>query len=397
MKLGLESLLLDEKKIGHLKNQRVGLVAHPASIDRQCRHSLDLLKQQLNVTCAFGPQHGVKGDKQYNMEETYDEFSDEYQIPIFSLYGEVRRPTDSMMQTFDVLLFDLQDVGCRIFTYLATMIYLLEACAQHKKSIWILDRPNPAGRNIEGSLLQKDWFSFVGAAPTVMRHGLTLGELALWYAKRFNLDLDVQVVKMTDYYPTKGRYGWPMDQIPWVNPSPNIPRLSCVPTYNGTVMLEGTNLSEGRGTTVPLEIFGAPQFPAKKIIKWLDNYHPGLTSGTLLRPCFFEPTFNKHQNKLCEGIQIHIDHSDYDPKLYQPYRLMAAIFKAIRTIEPEYDLWAYFHYEYEKDRTPIDLISGSTFLREWVDDSESDWQEMENYLLQDEAAWKEEIQPFLLY
>src|SRR5215468_2859484 len=232
-------------------------------------HSLDALRaiRGIEITAAFGPQHGLRGDKQDNMIESPDFRDPVHGIPVFSLYGEVRRPTEEMLAHFDVLLVDLQDLGCRIYTFITTLLYVLEAAAQTGKSVWVLDRPNPAGRPIEGLTLRPGWESFVGAGPLPMRHGLTLGELGHWFIRRFNLDVDYRVIEMEGWRPGDGPgFGWPLGQRVWVNPSPNAPNVFMERAYAGTVMLEGATLSEGRGTTRPLELFGAPDIRARDVI-----------------------------------------------------------------------------------------------------------------------------------
>ena len=265
MKLGLEVFLDDKKRAKQLKGKRLALVCHPASVDHRARHSFDLLHARFGLKAAFGPQHGVKGDKQYNMIESDDVIDPATGIPIFSLYGKVRRPTKEMMETFDVLLYDLQDLGCRIYTFATTLLYVMEECARHGKKFILLDRPNPAGREIEGFRLEPGWESFVGATTMPMRHGLTMGELALYYKQKFALDLDLEVVKMQGYSPSKKPgYGWP-DDLLWVNPSPNAPTLNMARAYSGTVLIEGTHLSEGRGTTRALEMVGAPDIDFREV------------------------------------------------------------------------------------------------------------------------------------
>ena len=261
MKLGIERLLADPSLRAPLVGKRVALLAHPASVTADLAHSLDALAacDDIRLSAAFGPQHGLKGDKQDNMMETPDEVDPRLGIPVFSLYGEVRRPTAEMMSTFDIILIDLQDLGCRIYTFVTTLLYVLEAAAEHGKAVWVLDRPNPAGRPVEGTLLRPGWESFVGAGPMVMRHGLTMGEMGHWFIRHFNLDVDYRVIAMEDYDPEAAPgFGWPTDRL-WINPSPNAANLNMARAYAGTVMLEGATLSEGRGTTRPLETVRRPR------------------------------------------------------------------------------------------------------------------------------------------
>ena len=404
IRFGLDRLLTDPALRRPLTGKRVALLAHPASVTRDLTHSLDALAAlpDLKLTAAFGPQHGLRGDKQDNMVESPDYVDPLHGIPVFSLYGEVRRPTEAMMSTFDVLLVDLQDLGCRIYTFITTLRYVLEAAAKHGKTVWVLDRPNPAGRPVEGLLLREGWESFVGAGPLPMRHGLTMGELARWFIATLKLDVDCEVIAMDGWQPDAAPgYGWPLSERSWVNPSPNAPNLSMARAYAGTVMLEGTTLSEGRGTTRPLELFGAPTdtgFDARALIAEMHTLAPQWLQGCVLRDCWFEPTFHKHAGKLCHGVQIHVEGPQhYDHQAFRPWRLQTLAFKALRRLQPDYPLWRDFPYEYERDRLAIDLINGGPLLREWVDDAEATPADFDALASPDEAAWNRLRQPFLLY
>lgn len=401
MKLGLE-VVLDSKALQEsLKGRRVGYLGHPASLNQKLQHGLYLLHQHssLQLSCGFGPQHGMMGDKQDNMIESEDYRDPITELPIFSLYGEHRKPTPEMLEAFDVLLVDLQEVGARIYTYITTLFYFLEACYQTNKEVWVLDRPNPIGRPVEGSFLRSGFESFVGAARLPMRHGLTLGEAALWYQKEKSLSsLALKVVEMEGYSLEKAPgYGWPLGEYSWVNPSPNVPRLSTARVFPGTVFLEGTTLSEGRGTTRPLEMFGAPQLNHHRILKMMYQDFADWMSGCKIRTCYFEPTFHKFKGELCEGIQIHVDDQDYQHLKFRPYRLMSAYLKTVQSLYPGEKLWRDPPYEYEKDRMPIDLISGSSLLREWVEDSQATAGDWDQTLTQDEKLWQQERQEFQIY
>ena len=400
MQLGIERFLKDASLRAPLQGRRVALLAHPASVTRDLTHSLDALAALPDVTlsAAFGPQHGLRGDKQDNMVESPDFADPRLGIPVFSLYGEVRRPTDAMMDSFDVLLVDLQDLGCRIYTFITTLRYVLEAAAKHGKAVWVLDRPNPAGRPIEGLTLRDGWESFVGAGAMPMRHGMTMGELGQWFIATLGLELEYRVVTMDGWQPDAAPgYGWPTERT-WVNPSPNAANLSMARAYAGTVMLEGTTLSEGRGTTRPLELFGAPDLDARQWMADMRRVAPQWLQGCVLRECFFEPTFHKHVGKLCHGLQIHVeDPSHYQHIAFKPWRLQALAFRALRMQAPDYPLWRDFPYEYEKDRLAIDLINGGPLLREWVDDLTTDPETLEAAAAADEAAWTVERQAWLLY
>ncbi|WP_411725583.1 exo-beta-N-acetylmuramidase NamZ domain-containing protein [Methyloglobulus sp.] len=400
MKFGIDRLLEDSNLRKPLSGKRVALLAHPASVTPDLTHSLDALANlpDIKLSAAFGPQHGLRGDKQDNMMESADFIDPIRGIPVFSLYGGVRRPTDAMMDTFDVLLVDLQDLGCRIYTFITTLRYVLEAAASHKKSVWILDRPNPAGRPIEGLTLRPSWESFVGAGTMPMRHGMTMGELARWFITTLKLDVECQVITLQGWEPDAAPgYGWPLGERTWINPSPNAPNLWMTRCYAGTVMLEGTTLSEGRGTTRPLELFGAPDINAHALIKTMPKLAPHWLSGCRLRECWFEPTFHKHAGQLCSGVQIHVEDASYNHEAFRPWRLQALAFKALRLQHPDYPLWLDFPYEYELDRLAIDVINGSPLLREWVDDAHAIPADLDDITLADERAWEEERRDFLLY
>ena len=399
MKFGIDRLLAEAELRKPLEGKRVALVAHPASVTADLTHSLDaLIAADVNVTSAFGPQHGLKGDKQDNMVETEDELDPTYNIPIFSLYGEVRRPTGQMMSSADVFLFDLQDLGCRIYTFVTTLLYLLEEAAKSGKSVWVLDRPNPAGRPVEGTLLLPGQESFVGAAPMPMRHGLTMGEMGHWFIRHFGLDVDYRVIDMHNWLPeAEPGFGWPESRI-WINPSPNAANLNMARAYAGTVMLEGTTLSEGRGTTRPLEVlFGAPDVDAKAVLAEMERFAPNWQAGCALRECWFEPTFHKHAGKLCNALMIHAEGGFYAHKEFRPWRLQALAFKAIRRLYPDYDLWRDFPYEYELERLAIDVINGGPSLREWVDDPAAMPDDLDAMASTDEAQWCEQVRDLLIY
>jgi len=400
MQFGIDRLIDEPALRKPLAGKRVAVLAHPASVTRDLVHSLDALAALSNIklTAAFGPQHGLRGDKQDNMIESPDFHDPAHGIPVFSLYGKVRRPTAAMMEGFDVLLVDLQDVGCRVYTFSATLRYVLEAAAQYKKAVWVLDRPNPVGRPVEGLRLLTGWESFVGAGPLPMRHGLTLGELATWFVQTLRLDVELNVVTMDGWNPASAPgFGWPLGERAWVNPSPNASNLWMARCYPGTVMLEGTTLSEGRGTTRPLELFGAPDLEARALMAKMHALGPEWLSGCRLRECWFEPTFHKHAGKLCAGIQIHVEDAAYNYDAFRPWRLIALALKSVRILRPDYDLWRDFPYEYEGDRLAIDLINGSELLRQWVDDPAAMTADLDALAIPDEKSWLEERESVLLY
>ena len=288
VKTGLDRLLSEPTLRRPLAGKRVALLAHPASVDARLVHALDAIAAcgDVRLSAAFGPQHGLRGDKQDNMIESPDFVDPVHHVPVFSLYGDVRRPTDAMMDSFDVLLVDLQDLGCRIYTFVTTLRYVLEAAARHGKAVWVLDRPNPVGRPVEGSMLRPGWESFVGAGPLPMRHGLTMAELAQWFVYEFRLDVELETVAMEGWDPGAAPgFGWPLGERSWVNPSPNAANPWMARAYPGTVMLEGTTLSEGRGTTRPLELLGAPDVDARALLGEMERVAPGWLAGCTLRPC----------------------------------------------------------------------------------------------------------------
>ena len=398
MKFGIDRLIEDAGLRRPLAGKRVALLAHPASVTRDLVHSLDALSalDDINLTAAFGPQHGLRGDKQDNMIQSPNFDDPVHGIPVFSLYGEVRRPTDQSMGTFDVILIDLQDLGCRIYTFITTLRYMLEAAAEHGKTVWVLDRPNPAGRPVEGSILTAGWESFVGAGPMPMRHGMTMGEMGRWMIAHFNIDVDYEVIEMEGWQPEGPGHGWPEDRL-WINPSPNAPNVNMARAYAGTVMLEGTTLSEGRGTTRPLELFGAPDIEARAVIAEMQRRAPQWLKGCALREIWFEPTFHKHQGQLCNGVHIHAEGPFYDHQAFRPWRLQALALKAIGTLYSGYELWRDFPYEYEEGKLAFDVINGGPGLREWIEDPAAHADDLEAVARPDEREWRESVQDHLLY
>jgi len=398
MNFGIDRLLADPALLSQLQGRRVALLAHPASVTADLAHSLDaLVAAGVNVSAVFGPQHGVRGDLQDNMMESPDYTDPTYGMPVFSLYGEVRRPTGQSMHTFDLVLIDLQDLGCRIYTYVTTLLYMLEAAAQHGKEVWVLDRPNPAGRPVEGLTLLPGWESFVGAGPMPMRHGMTLGEMGAWFIDHFKLDVAYRVIEMEGWRPDEAPgFGWPADRV-WINPSPNAANVNMARAYAGTVMLEGTMLSEGRGTTRALELFGAPDIDAKAVIAEMRRIAPEWLAGCTLRDFWFQPTFHKHVGELCSGVFIHAEGPGYRHDAFQPWRVQALGFKAIRSLYPAYELWRDFPYEYEFGKLAIDVINGGPGLREWVDGAATAPGDLDAAAKADESAWEDVRRAFLRY
>ncbi len=347
--------LVDEDCDG-LRGRRVGLLVHPASVDAQLRHAAPLLQACLGdgLRVLFGPQHGLRGETQDNMVE-WQGFTDPVTgVPAYSLYGEVRRPTAEMLADIDTLVVDLQDVGARYYTFTWTLLLCLEACAAAGVRVVVLDRPNPIGGEIlEGNLLDLDYRSFVGLACLPMRHGMTLGELAVWLRDDQKLDVEVEVVAMA---------GWRRDMwfestgLPWVLPSPNMPTVDTAAVYPGFCLLEGTTLSEGRGTTRPFEICGAPGVDPVQLAAVLAALD---LPGCLWRPLWFEPTFQKHAGRLCGGVQVHVT----DRAAFRSVTAAMAVMTVVRRLWPESFGWKQPPYEYEVEKLPIDILGGGPEVR----------------------------------
>ena len=399
MKFGIDRLLQDPALRKPLAGCRVALLAHPASVTRDLVHSLDALAAlgDIELAAAFGPQHGLRGDKQDNMIESPDFTDPVHGIPVFSLYGEVRRPTAAMMESFDVLLVDLQDVGCRIYTFVTTLRYVLEAAAERGKRVWVLDRPNPVGRPVEGLLLRAGWESFVGAGPLPMRHGLTLGELARWFVRMLRLNVECEVVTMEGWKPARAPgYGWAGERA-WVNPSPNAPNPWMARCYAGTVMLEGTTLSEGRGTTRPLELFGAPDLEPRALIATMESLAP---AGCAAAGCGLAGSSPRFTSTSASSAQAFRSTSTTRPTSTMRFVRGGSSLshsRRMRALQPDYELWRDFPYEYERGRLAIDLINGSELLREWVDDAAATAADLDALARPDEEAWREEREAVLLY
>jgi uncharacterized protein YbbC (DUF1343 family) len=374
--LGSERLL-DE---GTLRGLRVGVVCNPASIDGDFRHITDRLASAPGVTLAaiFGPQHGFRADLQDNMIETPHASDGRRSIPVFSLYSEVREPTAEMLNGLDALIVDIQDVGTRVYTFIYTVANCLRAAARHKIQVIVCDRPNPiGGTQVEGPMLEQGYESFVGLFPLQMRHGLTIGELARFFNREFDLGAELHVVPMSRW--TRDMY---FDQtgLPWVMPSPNIPTLDSAIVYPGTVLFEGTMLSEGRGTTRPFELLGAPWIAAEPFAARMNAR--GLP-GVRFRPAVFEPTFQKHAKLTCGGCQVHVT----DRAAFEPCATAAALLLEFHATDPGRFAWRQPPYEYEHEKLPIDILAGSPALRTHI--------EAQVPLPEIQASWQEASRPFL--
>lgn len=385
--LGIE--VLTGERARPLSGARVGLICHPASIDHDFRHSADLLSQHadINLTALFGPQHGIRGETQDNMIE-WEGFRDARTgVMAYSLYGEVRKPTAQMLSEVDALVFDVQDVGTRVYTFIYTMALAMQSAREFGKRFVVCDRPNPiGGRGIEGNILESGHESFVGMYPIPMRHGMTVGELAQMFNEEFGIGCDLEVIPMQGY---KREYWFDDTDARWVIPSPNIPTLDSAVVYPGMVLVEGTKFSEGRGTTRPFEITGAPYADSHELAEHLNQL---ALPGVHFRPHSFKPTFQKHVAQLCHGVQVHVT----DREALKPVITGIALIKAMHDLYPEGFKWQTPPYEYVYDRLPFDVIAGTTKLREQIEGGAS--------LADIAASWKageqdfaERRQRYLLY
>jgi uncharacterized protein YbbC (DUF1343 family) len=378
-------VLLDS---GRLRGARVGVVCNPASIDYRFRHIIDRLAGADGVTLAavFGPQHGFRSDVQDNMIETPHVDDAARRVPIYSLYSETREPTAEMLRGLDVLVIDLQDIGARIYTYIYTMANCLRAAARHGVTVIVVDRPNPIGSDIEGASLVPGYESFVGQYPIPMRHGMTIGELARMFNEHFALGATLEIVRMEGW--ERGMYA---DQtgLPWVMPSPNMPTLDTAVVYPGTVLFEGVMLSEGRGTTRPFELVGAPWIEAER---FADAMNAEQLPGVYFRPAVFEPTFQKYAKQACGGAQLHVTNRE----AFRPVITGAALIHTFRRLAPEKFAWRQPPYEYEHDKLPIDILAGSDVLRRQIE-QEMPIREIAQSWSEDEQAFARLRQRYLLY
>jgi uncharacterized protein YbbC (DUF1343 family) len=343
-----------------LQGQRVGLLAHPASVDARLRHAVPLLHSAPGVELQrlFGPQHGLRGETQDNMIEWYGFRERATGLTVRSLYGKARKPTAEMLEGLDTLVVDLQDVGARYYTFVWSLLLCLEACADQGLRVVVLDRPNPIGGVLrEGNVLDMDFRSFVGMAPIPMRHGLTVGELARLFRAHFELDVELEVIWMEGW---RRAMGFAETGLPWVLPSPNMPTCDTALVYPGFCLLEGTVLSEGRGTTRPFEIFGAPWIEPHALVRELEDWK---LPGCILRSLHYEPTFHKHAGHLCGGAQVHVT----DRETFRPVLTAAAVLVAVRELWPDEFDWRPPPYEYEVQKLPIDVLAGGPAFREAIE------------------------------
>jgi len=384
---GIEVLLQDRKEL--MRGARVGAVVHPASVLPNFRHTADALFESRGVQLVslFGPQHGARGEKQDNMVESDFYWDPDTRLPIHSLYGETRWPTEAMLRDIDLLLYDLQDAGTRVYTFIYTMAYCMEACARYGKRMIVCDRPNPInGRQVEGNRLNPEFRSFVGRFPIPMRHGMTVGELALFFNSEFGINCSLTVVQME---------GWSRDRwfdqttLPWIQPSPNLPTLDSATVYPGSVLIEGTCLSEGRGTTRPFELIGAPYIQSRGYAEHLNRL--GLP-GVRFRAAYFQPTFQKWAGEMCGGIQIHVTDRD----VFEPYLTGIAVISAARALYPDFFKWREPPYEYESEKKPIEILCGERKIVDMILREASSGEIRQSWQA-DIDAFRRQRAPYLLY
>jgi len=372
-----------------LKNARVGLVVHPASTNRRLEHAVTVCRRskKFNITTLFGPQHGILGQTQDNMIE-WEGFRDPATgLQVYSLYGKTRKPRPEMLSNIDVLVVDLQDVGSRYYTFIWTLELCMEACQEAGKTVIVLDRPNPInGTAVEGPLLVPEFASFVGLCPLPVRHGMTMGEIGAYLGDTFHPGLDYRVTPLQGW---KRKMWYDQTTLPWVMPSPNMPTLETALVYPGMCLFEATNISEGRGTTRPFEIFGAPFIHAETIVAALKEFK---LPGVVFRPLSFQPTFQKHAGLLCHGAQIHVT----DREKFRSFKTGVAILKAIHNTYPRDFAWKQPPYEYEEIMLPIDILAGTNRLRKDIE-AWKDLNEMEAWWKEDVRAFDKIRKKFLLY
>lgn len=378
IKLGLEKALDEQKHL--LKNMRIGLICNQASVNHNFKHAADLFFEDsdIKLSALFGPQHGIRGDVQDNMIETSHTIDKKTNLPIFSLYSETRQPTEEMLAGLDALVYDLQDVGCRVYTFIYTMANAMKACADFNKKFIVLDRPNPInGINVEGNLVENGHESFVGQYPIAMRHGMTVGELAELFNKEFSINCDLEVVAMDNW---EREYFYDETDAPWVMPSPNMPTVDTAVVFPATVYFEGTQVSEGRGTTRPFEIVGAPYINADDFGDALNSLELG---GVNFRSINFLPTFQKHAGQICGGVFLHI----FERDAFEPVTTGIAMIKTVFDLYPNEFKWKNPPYEYVFDRNPFDVIAGTTRIREQIE-NEAKLNEIKN-------SWQDELKRFM--
>jgi uncharacterized protein YbbC (DUF1343 family) len=385
--LGIDRLLTLDRKL--VAGKRVGVVCNPASVDGQFEHTVDRLRRDPDVQLAaiFGPQHGFRSDVQDNMIETPHARDARREVPVYSLYSDTREPTEAMLRDIDVLVVDLQDVGTRVYTYVYTMANCMRAAARFGVNVVVCDRPNPiGGEDVEGHLLHPAYASFVGQFPIPLRHGLTIGEMARLFNDEFRVGAAVDVVRLDGW--ARSMY-FDETGLPWILPSPNLPTLDSVIVYPGAVLFEGTKLSEGRGTTRPFELIGAPWIEGERLA---DAMNARGLPGAHFRPAYFEPTFQKHAKQTCGGCQIHV----LDRRSFRPVRTAVELIAEFRRQEPARFAWREPPYEYEHEKQPIDILYGSDQLRTAFDGA-MDAEALVAGWKRDEEAFRRTREKYLLY
>jgi uncharacterized protein YbbC (DUF1343 family) len=389
---GLDRLVQDPPAA--MCRAKIGLLMNQASIDRQFRYACDVVDQAFpgQLTTLFSPQHGLWGEQQANMIESSHAVHPRLGIPVHSLYSETRSPTPAMLQNIDCLVVDLQDVGTRVYTFIWTISYCLQACANAGIPVIVLDRPNPlGGQRIEGPMLETGCESFVGRTSIPMRHGLTIGELTLMVNDMLELHADVQIIPLANWQ--RGQT-WPTTDRPWIWPSPNLPRIQSVVAYPGTVLLEGTNVSEGRGTTLPFEVLGAPYVDPYSLVQQLQRYS---LPGVSFLPLRFVPTFDKWCGQSCGGVLLQVTDSD----AFQPVLTSVAALAVIGSLWPQEFRWLAPPYEYEREKPPIDIIAGTPQLRQLIDTIDPgelpSRPQLEQLVSLDETSWHHRCKPYQLY
>lgn len=377
VKLGIERLLSDSKHL--LKDQRIGLICNQASVDHDFQHAADLFFEdsEINLVALFGPQHGIRGDVQDNMIETGHATDKKTNLPIYSLYSETRIPTEEMMKNLDALVFDLQDIGGRVYTFIYTMANAMTACAKYGKKMFVCDRPNPInGLDLEGNSLEDEYVSFVGQYPIPMRHGLTAGELAKLFNEEFGIGCELEVIEMQGW--TRELY-YDETDAPWVLPSPNMPTVETTVVFPATVYFEGTLVSEGRGTTKPFELVGAPYIDADELADALKKLN---LPGVIFRAVNFLPTFQKHSGKTCGGVFLHVT----DRNIFEPVITGIGLVKTIYDLYTDEFKWKEPPYEYVYDKNPFDVISGTEKVRNFIETGAS--------LEEIKLSWEQDVKDF---
>lgn len=388
LETGLDLFL--KKEHSKFKKTKIGFLCNQASVNENLQHASELVLHKslkLNIGCFIGPQHGIRGEKQDNMVESDDFIDPRSGLPVYSLYGTSRKPTPAMLKDLDTFVIDLQDIGCRIYTFMYTMLYCMEAAKAHNKKVVILDRPNPIGGElVEGNILDMDFSSFVGLFPMPTRHGMTMGELALMFNEELNIHCELQIIRMKGWKRNMYPESWGRD---WVPPSPNIPTCNSAQTFSGTVHFEGTNISEGRGTTMPFLYIGAPYINADELAQKMNQLK---LPGVFFRAIYFQPTFHKGKDQVCGGVHLHV----LNRNKFNSFEAGIHLLSNISKLYPQAFQWKQPPYEYEFKKMPIDLIAGTDRLRDVIDSHTSPKSFLESARA-DVLAFKKTRKKYLIY